>query len=275
MRIHRWATAGGATVAVLAFAACGLSTPQTPAQSPRSPAESSQAVQRFVAFRQPAFVLVSIGTPTEPPIAVGSTLAADLLSSSNPEIVSVDGAGYLIANMNGTAIIRGSLGATLQVVVNAVKNLKVAPDRLELLAGTRTTVGITGDGQVLDAGNIRWETTAPNTAAASGPTVYAGYTTGTATLTARSGSAFATLSVVVREPDAPLRLSGRDDALKLGSVERFVANVPSGAPLEWTSSNPVVLEAMRDGAFYARRRGSSQICARSGTRHACKRVAVR
>ena len=131
---------------------------------------------------------------------MGSTLTFDLLSSSASDIVSIDAAANLIAHKNGAAVVRGSQGAVLHVVVNAVHQLRILPDRLELQMGSRTQVSVVGDDQNLAPPNFRWETTNPNTAAASWNTVYAGYTPGTAKLTARSGTASATLTVVVRAP---------------------------------------------------------------------------
>jgi hypothetical protein len=198
-----------------------------------------------------------------------------LVSSTDPEIVSIDAFGNLVGHRNGTAIVRGTGGAILQVVVSAVSVLQVAPDRVELVAGKSAPLKVTGDGRNLPAGSYRWETTDPSTAVISGSTVLAGFTAGTATLTLRSGAATATLAVVVREPKFEIRLRGPQGAVKRGSIERLVAEVPAGIPVEWTSSNRKVLEALRDGSFYARSRGSAEVCASAGSRRACKRLSVR
>jgi len=190
---------------VIALLACNRSQP-TPNEQAVTAAESSRDLRRFVVFRQPTLVLESIETPIPPPVTVGSTLAGDLLSSSEPSIVSVDSFGNLIGHKNGTAIVRGSAGAVLQVVVNAVGLLRVVPGHVELLPGGRASLEITGDGRELPAGSYRWDTTSPNTAVASGSTVYAGSTPGTATLTLRSGDATSTLTVTVRAPTLERRL---------------------------------------------------------------------
>src|SRR5882672_11627395 len=166
---------------------CGDSRLPVPEQASAA-AESSQAVRPFVAFRRPTLILESLETAVVPPVAVGSTLRGDLLSSSDPQVVSIDASGNLTGHKNGTAIVRAYMGGTLQVIVNAIGVLQVVPGHLELVPGGMATVRIMGDGRELPTASYRWETTNPNTAMTSGSTVYAGYTSGTATLTVRSGN---------------------------------------------------------------------------------------
>ncbi len=187
--------------AVLALAGGSCDRPQpNPAERAVASAESSQSVRRFVAFRESTFSVVSLEAPITPPIAVGSTLAADLLWSSDPSVVTIDAAGNLIAHKNGTALVRTSTGATLEVIVNAVTVLQIVPNNLDLFPGSTTTVRVIGDGRELPITSYQWRTTSPSTAMASGATVYAGFTPGSATLTVRSGNATSTLTVAVREP---------------------------------------------------------------------------
>lgn len=57
---------------------------------------TSPSMQRFVAFRQSALTLEALETPTVPPVTVGSTVSADLLTTSDSGVVGVDAAGNLI-----------------------------------------------------------------------------------------------------------------------------------------------------------------------------------
>jgi hypothetical protein len=196
-----------ATALALTLLACEQPR-SNPAEHAVASAESSQGIRRFVAFREPTVRIASLETPMAPPVAVGSTLAGDLLSSSDPDVVSIDASGNLIAHKNGSTVVRTNSGATLRVIVNAIAVLQVAPDHLEMVGGRTASVRIVGDGSELPAGSYHWETTNPNTAMASASTVHAGYTPGTATLTVRSGNATSTLKVVVLEPRKATR-SGR------------------------------------------------------------------
>jgi len=184
---------GGAVLAVglvtgaVVLVVVGCDRPQSnPTEQAVASAESSQGIRRFVAFRESELTIASLETSIAPPVAVGSTLAGDLLSSSDPSVVSVDVSGNLIAHKNGVALVRTNAGATLQVIVNVITALRVVPDHLELVPGGKAAVRIIGEGRELAMASYRWETTNPNIAMASDSTVYAGYTSGTATLTVRS-----------------------------------------------------------------------------------------
>src|SRR5882762_6670527 len=117
-----------------AIALCAVTLSCTPASGPEQP---SQPPARFVAFRAPKMLLDRLEKPTEPPYAVGSSRAGDMLVSSDPSVVGVDPAGNLIAHHNGKAVIRATGGATLEVTVQSARLLKITPSRLEIEPGDR------------------------------------------------------------------------------------------------------------------------------------------
>ncbi len=239
------------------------------------PAEASQQIRRYVAFRQSAYTINRLETSTVPPVAVGSTLSADLLSSSDSSIVSIDAAGNLVAHKNGEAIVRGAGGASLHVLVNAVQALRVLPDLIEIAPGERAAVRLLGDGRELSSGAYTWETTDPNIAAGFGSSVQAGDRPGQALLTVRSGSSQATVNVTVRAGrHAPLRFMGTAPTMKVGRVEQLRAQGPPGVPLVWSSTKTTVLEPLRDGLFYARAAGTADACVEAQGRRSCRSIRV-
>lgn len=236
---------------------------------------TSPSMQRFVAFRQSALTLEALETPTVPPVTVGSTVSADLLTTSDSGVVGIDAAGNLIGHRNGTATIRSQSGSLLAVTVDAVASIRLEPEHLVLAAGQQTTVHVWAGDHEIAAGALRWDTTNPNTSVASGTTVYAGYIPGEATLTARSGAATATLQVRVRPARFTLRVRPAGTNLKRGDLTRLAVNTPPGLGIEWSSSNSQVLEPLRDGAYHARARGTADACATAGGQTSCARIQVR
>jgi hypothetical protein len=150
--------------------------------------------------------IARLETPTEPPYAVGSTHAGDMLVSSDQTVVGVDPAGNLVAHRNGKASIRATGGAALEVTVQAVRSLQIRPSRLEIEPGKKQDIEVTAEqGEHVAPGSIRWRTTDPNIAVVVGSTVQAGMTQGTAALSAELGDANADLTVVVRARPQPKR----------------------------------------------------------------------
>src|SRR6267378_6813040 len=145
------------------------------------PQESTSATPRFVAFRQRAIFINRLDTPIQPPYASGSTPSADLLRSSDPAIVELDGYGNLIAHKEGQAVIRGSGSAVLEVTVRAPTRLELVPRRIELGLGQKGNVEVRSEGKTLPPESLRWQTTDPNIAAAFGSIVQAGMSAGTVT----------------------------------------------------------------------------------------------
>jgi hypothetical protein len=63
-------------------------------------------------------------------------------------------------------------------------------------------------------------------------------------------------------------------SLKVGFIQRLSVDAGALAGITWTSSNPAVLQPMRDGLFYAKAPGSCQACAVAGDRTSCAFVRV-
>lgn len=239
-------------------------------------AATASSGQPFVTFREDAIHVEALEVPTALPVTVGSSPSAELLSSSDPAIASVDTGGNVIAHRNGEVAIRGSTGGTLRVIVNAVGSLQILPSRLELAPASRATVRVLDDGgrEVAEKA-LHWETTFPNVGAASGMTVRSGLQPGAATLTVRSGAAHADLALVVTAPQrTALRISAISNKLRVGATTRFQVEGAQQLPAQWTTSDAKVLEPLQQGIYYARRRGSAKACAIVAGRQACQIVQV-
>jgi hypothetical protein len=263
------------TVGAMALAGACNSSPPSGSDVGGVEARAPPASQRFVAFRQPAFTMEALETAIAPPVAIGSTVAGDLLASSDSTVVSIDGAGNLVAHRNGTAVVRSRSGSTLIVTVDAVASIRIVPDHLELAAGEQAVVHARTDEHEIAAEALHWETTSPNTAVASGTTVHAGHTAGEATLTARSGLATAALRVTVRPAVFSIRARASASVLKRGEIVHVAAEVPAGVAVSWSSSNSRVLELLRDGTYHAGSRGIAEACAAGGGQISCARIRVR
>lgn len=232
--------------------------------------------QPFVTFRQDAMHVETLEVPTAVPVTVGSSPSAQLLSSSDPAIASVDSGGNVVAHRNGEVTIRASTGGTLRVIVNAVASLQIVPPRLDLAPASQATVRVLGDdGRELAEKALHWETTSPNVGAASGTTVRSGLQAGSATLTVRSGAAHADLALVVTVPQrTTLRISAIANKLRVGATTRFQLEGARQLPAQWTTSDAKVLEPLQQGIYFARRRGSAKACAIVGGQEACQTVQV-
>lgn len=190
-------------------------------------------------------------------------------------MVGIDPAGNLVGHRNGDALVRGSSGASLHVIVSASRTLEIVPNRIELPpAGTRT-LKVLGDGRELSAEAFRWETSDPNVAAGFGLTVKAGMVPGTSTLTATAAKARATIEVVVR-PNffGSLRLEPSKAMVAVGAVQQLKVDGPITHSLQWTTSNLVVLQPLANGFFYAKAPGTARACALEGGRRACAKIQV-
>lgn len=256
---------------ILSVAACGPG--RQSGGEPSSP--TTERTAPFVAFWVPTFIIDELEKPTVPPVAVGSSVSGDLLTSSDPGVVGIDVSGNLIGHRNGTATIRSRSGSTLTVTVDAVAAIRIVPDQLELPSGQHSIVHVWAGSHEVATESLHWEMLNPNIAVASGTTVYAGHTPGEATLTARVGTATATLKVKVRPANFALRVRPLGSALKRGEIGRVAVEVPAGLAVEWTSSNRKVLEPLRDGTYYARSRGVANACAAAAGQTACARISVR
>jgi hypothetical protein len=263
-----------ALVAILA--ACGDRTTVNEPTSTvaENAASQSQQLGRFVAFREQSIVIDRLEAPVAPPIAVGSTLAADLLYSSAPETVSVDPTGFLIAHRAGTAEIRSPGGGYLRLEVHPVTSIRVLPDRLTMKPGATATVRILGDDGTIDERQITSETTDPAIASLRGNIVSSGLVPGIATLTVKSGGAVATFVVEVLPGRTDLALAIPSKSLTVGSVERIEIRPSAEVAVDWTTTDAAVLKHLRDGVFYAAAPGKVRVCANTAGSRACDEVKV-
>lgn len=110
----RPATAWLLLVAMAATACDGHQPPQ-----PGTPSTASADEVPFVVFVEPKLVIEGVGATTSVPAAVGSTVSAQTLTSSDPRVVEVTSGGELRARSAGRATVRatGNASQVLEVEV--------------------------------------------------------------------------------------------------------------------------------------------------------------
>jgi len=257
----------------LAIVACGAQPP------PRSevggePASSAGTPPVYAVFATHDLVIDRLESPI--PLAMTAGSSARLVTSANPDIVSVV-ADNLVAHRNGRAELRSpSDRQPLVVTVSVAGALRLEPASITLRAGATIPLRVLADGNELPLTAAKWSFTDPEIAVVeAGRVVRAGYKPGKATVTATYGDLQASALVEVRPADAPFRVIARNRNLRRGSVEQLMADAPSGAQVVWSSSDGKVLIPLRGGLFQAGTRGSADACAFAAGRQTCVKLFVR
>jgi uncharacterized protein YjdB len=242
-------------------------------QSPAAPQETAAPEAPFAAFYLSSMVVDLLETPVAPPYAAGSTRSGSLLTSSDPNVVTVDAGGNLVGHQNGQATVRTSGGSALRVVVQAASAVRVEPAQLDLRLGEKKQIQVLADGALVPGEAVRWTTTDPNVATAEGLTIAAGKTEGVVLVNASVGGATATVEVAVTALPVPLKIEPSRATVAVGSTQQLRLSGSLGTEL-WQSSNPAVLSPLRDGLFLARAVGGAQACAVRGRERVCANVNV-
>ena len=250
--------------------ACGK---QTVPEAGSPPASSAGTPAAYAVFAEHEVVLDRLEAPV--PLAMTAGSSANLVSSSAPEIVSVQ-SGALVPHRNGRAEIHSpSDPRPLVVLVRAVRALRIEPDALTLRPGEVRPFRILADGAVLPDNAVTWSFSDPEVAVAEGSRARAGYKPGKAQVIAAYGGLQSSLSVEVRNASAPFRVIARNRFIQRGGVEQLTAEVPAGAQLLWSSSDERVLKPLRGGLFQAQARGTAKACAHAEGRETCVALEVR
>jgi len=210
--------------------------------------------------------------------------ASALWSSSNPGIVAVDGNGLATAVAPGTATItasqEGLQGTSVITVPPAPKvatALSVTPAKLTLKEGQTArleAVATYSDGSSATVGNVTWETTPPEPAAADvDPTGLVtarsiGNTAVVASLPGAGGqllTARADVAVVPSvksievSPVGPVQLEP-SKTVQLRAVV-FYSDGTKGSTVDWASSRPLIAAVDASGLVTAVARGDAEITA--------------
>jgi hypothetical protein len=123
--------------------------------------KSAGATGRFTVFRERELVLHSLELPVQPAVTVGSSIGPDLVSSSAPDVVSVDSAGSLVGHRNGSVVVRSKNGSALLVRVQAGDKLRVEPAELTLAPGERSRVTVMLGNETVAPEGVSWQMTDP------------------------------------------------------------------------------------------------------------------
>lgn len=213
--------------------------------------------------------------------SVGGVLTGRTItwSSAAPGIASVSATGLVTGVSPGGAVIKatseGQVGtATITVSLVPVKTIVVTPALDTLLQSASVQLAATlldSAGDTLTGRSVTWSS--DNTSVAvvgSNGSVFA-QGPGTATITAASGSASGTATIVVLAPIASVTLSPKLDTIQLGATVQYTAtlkdaqgNVLTGRAITWRSIHTGVASIDTDGLATAVAPGGDTIIASSG-----------
>jgi len=268
---------------MLALALSALLTQQLPASQP-SP--------------RPARIVIS---PANPVVAAEDTLrlTARVLDQNGAELRGarvrfVPAGGRFEGDVDPTGLVQsGSTGTLPVTVVAQIDGFPPITERVEvqmvpgpaaritiasapsrLVAGQRLRLDASAYSAAGDkrADRVQWRSSAPSVAAITADGLLTAVAPGRATLTARSGSATATVQAeVIGARVARLELSPDNHEARTGDVVRFVAKVRDNAGRELAGLSPTYSFAPgaglidQDGAFVGYEPGSYTITASLGT----------
>ena len=211
-------------------------------------------------------------------------------SSSAVGVATVSGQGLVTAVKNGTATITGRSGnasASITVTVTlSVGSIAIEPASATLMA-LGETVQLTAavldrNGQPIAGAVVTWTSSAAGVATVSTQGLVTAVKNGTATITARSGSASATSTVTVMQSVGSIVIEPASATLMaLGETVQLTATVldPNRLPVAdavvtWTSSDDLVATVSTQGLVTAVQNGVAAITARSGSASASIPVTV-
>ena len=211
-------------------------------------------------------------------------------SSSAAGVATVSGQGLVTAVQNGTATITGRSGnasASITVTVTlSVGSIVIEPASATLMA-LGETVQLTAavldrNGQPIAGAVVTWTSSAVGVATVSAQGLVTAVKNGTATITARSGSASATSTVTVMQSVGSIVVEPASATLMaLGETVQLTATVldPNRLPVAdavvtWTSSDDLVATVSTQGLVTAVQNGVAAITARSGSASASIPVTV-
>jgi len=244
---------------------------------PRPNAQDSQQ-RTFIAFTAKRLYIDKLDTPVAAPVAVGSIVSPATIESDAPDILTVDGRGFLVAHRNGNAFVHprgdGSTGFTAEV--RSITGLWVTPGVAELKTGESVPLRIAAnDGSLINSEAMSWATSDPSVAIVDRGRVEAGKHSGRARLVATYGGLTAQVLITVSDPrsNSPsFRAAPRK--LPVGSIRRYELSEAPPPGATWSTKNARVLVSLGNGFFWARALGASSACVEFEATHACMPVEV-
>ena len=211
-------------------------------------------------------------------------------SSSDPQVASVNGQGLVTAEGNGSATVTarsGSASASVPVTVMQSAGSVVIEPAMATLMSLGETVQLTasvldGNGQPVAGAVVAWSSSDPQVASVNGQGLVTAEGNGSATVTARSGSASASVPVTVMQSAGSVVIEpAMATLMSLGETVQLTASVldgngqpVAGAVVAWSSSDPQVASVNGQGLVTAEGNGSATVTARSGSASASVPVSV-
>ena len=217
--------------------------------------------------------------------AAGNVLAGRVVgwSSSNQNVATVSNTGVVTGVTAGTVTIsassEGQTGvATVQVtsVGGVATTVVVSPAQANLPVGQNVQLSAVvrdANGTVMSTAPVTWSTSSTGRAVVSSTGLVTGVSGGTATITARSGSASGTATINVQALVAVDRIvvTPKDPSIDVGKTVQLTAtlldkqdNVLTGRTVTWTSSDQSRATVSNTGLVSGIRSGSVTITASSG-----------
>ena len=202
-------------------------------------------------------------------------------SSSDVGVATVSSQGLVTAVANGTATVTVSSGvasATVAVtVIQSASSIVLDPSSAALVS-LGETVKLTAsvqdeNSQAVEGAAVTWSSSDEGVATVGAHGLVTAVSNGTATITARSGSASATAAVTVMQSASHIVLDPSSATLvSLGETVQLTASVQDdngqaveGAAVTWSSSDEGVATVSNHGLVTAVSNGAATITARSGS----------
>ena len=211
-------------------------------------------------------------------------------SSSNPDVATVSAQGLVTAVSNGTASITARSGSAsagrIVTVMQSAGRIVLEPSSATLMSlGETLQLSATvqdANGQAVEDAAIAWSSSDEGVATVSAQGLVAAVSNGAATITARSGSASATVTVTVMQSAGRIVIEPTSATLRsLGETVKLTASVLDAngqavedAALSWSSSDDGVATVSGQGLVTAVSNGTATITVRSGSASATATVTV-
>ena len=273
---------------------CGKDSPTSP-MPPESPPPISLVPTR-IEITPTSLTLNAIGGTVQLTARVfdqnNSVMSSAVVSwsSDNIGIVTVSGSGLVTAVKNGNAVITarsGSASVTVNVrVAQTVARLSIEPSFATLMsigATVQLSATVSDDnGQPVEDAVVTWRSGDEDVATVNDQGLVTAVGNGVTEITARSGSAEASVPVSVMQSAASLSIEPSSATLmSIGATVQLSATVmdENGQPVEdavvtWRSSDEDVVTVNDQGLVSAVANGMTQVTARSGNAEATVPVSV-
>ena len=231
--------------------------------------------------------LVSLGETVQLTASVlddnGQPVSGAVVSwqSSDEGVATVNSLGLVTAVSNGTATITarsGDASSTVAItVMQSAGRIVLEPSSATLMSLGETvqlTASVLDDnGQPVSGAVVSWQSSDEGVATVSSQGLVTAVSNGTATITARSGSASSTVAVMVMQSAGRIVLEPSSATLmSLGETVQLSASVldangqaVEGAAISWSSSDEGVATVSSEGLVTAVSNGTATITARSGS----------